>query len=182
MSYTLRRPFDYEKKFTFFKHHLLTLFYYGAVPNKQIFDAVRQKISVYPGKGIGRALGNYSTDDYIEWVQKLYRRRKKDPFYQSWPAQVEEAKQAIAQLRASLNLQTEPTLSPANDQSELQFVMDAFSKPPVLANAQDNEETILKILQHYYRRPGPERVLRNLHRESLPAVWKPKHSCPVGQH
>ena len=177
LKYALRRPFSSSQNFTLFKHHLLTLFHYGAVPNKQILDAIRQEITTYSDKQIQIALGIYTTDDYIEWVQELYQRREKDPFYQSWPAQVEEAKQAIAQLRTSLNLQTEPTLSPANDQSELQFVMDAFSKPPVLANAQDNEETILKILQHYYRRPGPERVLRILHRESLPAVWKPKHSC-----
>ena len=179
LDYALRRPFFYEKIFTLFKCHLLVLFYYGAVPNKQMFDAVRQEISTFSGKIIRRVLGSYSIDDYFKWVQKLYRRREKESFYQSWPAQVEQAKDTIAQLRASLNLQTEPTLSPeiAYDQSELQFVMDAFSKPPVLANAKDNEETILKILQHYYRRPGPERVLVTLHHDSLPAVWKPKHSC-----
>ena len=100
-----------------------------------MFDEIRQKITTFSGKAIRRALGKCSTDRYIQWVQKLYGRRKKNPFYQSWPAQVEEAKQAITQLRASLNLQTEPTLSPeiAYDQSELQFVVDAFSKPPVLA-------------------------------------------------
>ena len=179
LKYALRRPFLYEKEFIFYQHYLLALFYYGAAPNKGMFDAIRQEITTFSGKAIGKALGNYSTDEYIEWVQELYQRRKKNRFYRSWPAQVEEAKQAIAQLRTSLNLQTDPTLSPeiAYDQSELQFVVDAFSKPAVLANAQDNEETILKILQHYYRRPGPERVLRNLHRDSLPAVWKPKHSC-----
>ena len=179
LKYALRRPFLYEKEFTFYKHYLLALFYYGAIPNKRMFDAIRQEITTFSGKAIGKALGNCSTDRYLDWVQNLYQRRKKNRFYQSWPAQVEEAKQAIAQLRTSLNLQTDPTLSPeiAYDQSELQFVVDAFSKPPALANAQDNEETILKILQHYYRRPGPERVLRNLHHESLPAVWKPKHSC-----
>ena len=175
----LQRPFYYETRFIFFKCHLLTLFYYGAAPNKQMFDATRKIITTFSGKKIRSALGSYSIDDYIKWVQKLYRRRKKDSFYQSWPAQVERAKQEIAQLKTYLTLRAEPTLSPkiAHDQSELQFVKDAFSKPPVLVNAQDNEETILKILQHYYRRPGPERVLRNLHRESLPAVWKPTHSC-----
>ncbi|USE35554.1 hypothetical protein [Endozoicomonas sp. SCSIO W0465] len=64
-----------------------------------------------------------------------------------------------------------------NETSELQFVVDAFSQPPVIANAQDNEETILKILQHYYRRPGPERVISSLDLNSLPTVWKPLHAC-----
>ena len=179
LYYALRRPFFYETMFTFFKGHLLALFYYGAVPNKQMLDAARQEVSIFSGKIKRRALGSYSIDEYFEWVQKLYRRREKESFYQSWPAQVEHAQETIAQLRASLNLQAEPTLLPAIavDHSELQFVMDAFSKPPVLANAKDNEETILKILQHYYRRPGPERVLISLHHDSLPAVWKPKHSC-----
>ena len=179
LAYALQRPFTHDRNFTFFRHYLLTLFHYGAVPCKKILDATRREITNFSDKAIRIALGNDSVDDYIEWVQELYQQREQDPFYQSWPAQVEEAKQAIAQLRASLDLHTKPTPSPeiADYQSELQFVMDAFSKPPVLANAQDNEETILKILQHYYRRPGPERVLISLHRKSLPAVWKPMHPC-----
>ena len=181
LIYALIRPFTHQRKFVFFRHHLLTLFYYGVAPNKKMFDEVRQTTSELSDKKIRISLGNYSTEDYLEWVEELYRQREQDPFYQSWPAQVEEAKQAIAKLRASLDLHTEPKPTPCPeadyDLSELQFVIDAFSKPPVLANAQDNEESILKILQHYYRRPGPERVLSYLHHESLPTVWKPMHPC-----
>ncbi|USE35548.1 hypothetical protein [Endozoicomonas sp. SCSIO W0465] len=174
-------PFSREKKFVFFKHHFLTLFYYGAAPNQTLLEGVRKFISHKPNHVLQKALGKSSIDDYIEWVQKIYRQREQDPFYQSWPAQVEEAKQAIAELRASLDLQTEQVPSPSpevvNETSELQFVVDAFSQPPVIANAQDNEETILKILQHYYRRPGPERVISSLDLNSLPTVWKPLHAC-----
>ena len=181
LEYALYRPFTHLKHFAFFRHHLLTLFYYGAVPNKEILAATNQEIRGRSDKKIQITLGNSSADDYIQWVQELYRQREQDPFYQSWPAQVEEAKQEIAKLKASLDLQTKP-LPPiseeeAYDPSELQFVVDAFSKPPVLAHARDNEETILKILQHYYRRPGPERVIENLRSKSLPTVWKPLHAC-----
>ena len=180
LNLALRRPFSHEKNYTFFRHHLLALFYYGAAPSKELLDAVRQIIIKYSGEIQRIALGNSSTDDYIEWVWELYRHREQDPFYQSWPAQVEEAKLAIAQLKATLDLQASLIPSPSQesyDCLELGFVVDAFSKPPVLANARDNAESILRILQHYYRRPGPERVLRSLHRESLPTVWKPVHAC-----
>ena len=180
LNLALRRPFSHEQNYTFSRQHLLALFYYGAAPSKESLDAVRQKIINYSGEIQRTALGNSSTDDYIEWVWELYLHREQDPFYQSWPAQVEEAKLAIAQLKATLDLQTSLIPSPsqeAYDRLELGFVVDAFSKPPMLANAQDNEESILRILQHYYRRPGPERVLRSLHRESLPTVWKPVHPC-----
>ena len=59
----------------------------------------------------------------------------------------------------------------------MQFIVEAFSEPPVLPNAKDNEETILRILQHYYRRPGPERVIKCLGNDTLPRVWKPDHNC-----
>ncbi|WP_422408985.1 MULTISPECIES: hypothetical protein [unclassified Endozoicomonas] len=52
-----------------------------------------------------------------------------------------------------------------------------FRVPPVLPNAMDNEETILRILQHYHRRPGPERVIQCLGSETFPGVWKPDHNC-----
>ncbi|USE35546.1 hypothetical protein [Endozoicomonas sp. SCSIO W0465] len=173
--------FQLKKDFTYFKDHLLTLFYYGAVPNAEIFEEVRDSLSRGARKRVQAVLGNNSLDDYFEWVLKIYRQREQDPFYQSWPAQVEAAKQAIAKLRDTLNLQTEQVSSPptevANGRSELQFVVDAFSQPPVITNAQDNEETILKILQHYYRRPGPERVISSLRFSSLPTVWKPLHAC-----
>ncbi|USE35547.1 hypothetical protein [Endozoicomonas sp. SCSIO W0465] len=177
----LSEPFKFNKDFTFFKNHFLTLFYYGAVPNEEIFEEVRFFLRFGSSERIQKVLGNNSLNDYFEWVQKIYRQREQDPFYQSWPAQVEEAKQAIAELRASLDLQTEQVPSPSpegtNETSELQFVVNAFSQPPVIANAQDNEETILKILQHYYRRPGPERVISSLGLNSLPTVWKPLHAC-----
>ena len=187
LNFALQRPFSLKKNYTFFRRHLLALFYYGAAPGKELLDAVRQGIINSLDEIINRSdeiqrtvLGNSSIDDYLEWVWELYRHREQDPFYQSWPAQVEEAKVAIAQLKATLDLQASLIPSPsqeAYDRLELGFVVDAFSKPPVLANARDNEESILRILQHYYRRPGPERVLRSLHRESLPTVWKPVHAC-----
>lgn len=180
LNLALRRPFSHEKKYIFFMNHFLSLFYYGAAPSKDLLDAVRQEIINYSGEIQRIALGNSSLDDYIEWVRELYLHREQDPFYQSWPAQLEEAKLAIAQLKATLDLQASLIPSPsqqAYDRSELGFVVDAFSKPLVLANARDDEESILRILQHYYRRPGPERVLRSLHRESLPTVWKPAHAC-----
>ncbi|USE34338.1 hypothetical protein [Endozoicomonas sp. SCSIO W0465] len=182
LEYALQRPFTHFKNFAFFKHHLLALFYYGAVPDEAILQTTRQeirKLSTIIANCKQITLGNCSTDDYIKWVQELYRQREQDPFYQSWPAQVEEAKQEIAKLRASLPWQAEllTPLSTEYGDAELQFVMDAFSKPPTLANARDNEETILKILQHYYRRPGPERVLSALGLSSLPTIWKPLHAC-----
>ncbi|WP_257293005.1 hypothetical protein, partial [Endozoicomonas sp. ONNA1] len=160
--------------------HLLALFHHGASPNKDLLDSVRALLAFhYPrSKKIMRV---YSPAEYIEWFEKLWEQRNEHPFYQNWLERVRHAKQEIADLKRSLGINDSGALTTplaAGTPTALQFMVDAFSKPPVLPDhVGDNEKTILTVLQHYYRRPGPERVIQNLGRQTMPTVWKPLHSC-----
>ncbi|WP_422413892.1 hypothetical protein, partial [Endozoicomonas sp. ALB122] len=91
------------------------------------------------------------------------------------------AQQDIKDLRQSLGLDDSHNLATplaTETPAALKFVVDAFSTAPVLPDlVGDNEKTILKVLQHYYRRPGPERVIQSLGMQTMPTVWKPLHSC-----
>ena len=116
----------------------------------------------------------------IRWIKTLWQNREQEPFYQNWPNLVQQAQQEMIDLRMRNGLHArspslkEPTV---NEQAELQFLVHAFSVPPVLPAAGDNEATVLTVLNHYYRRPGPERVTNFLNHHPLPEIWKPKHAC-----
>ncbi|WOG25551.1 hypothetical protein [Endozoicomonas sp. 8E] len=174
----LRRPFEGQHPCKQLKNYLLALFHFGA-PNEQTLSAVRKKIADIRPKDIGKSLGTLSAGDYIHWIKTLWKRRDQEPFYRQWPGKVKAGQQQIVKLQKSLGLSGCRSAQPASltQTEELQFLVDAFSVPPVLPNARDNEETILKILQHYYRRPGPERVIQCLGSDTLPGVWKPDHNC-----
>ncbi|WP_422448672.1 hypothetical protein [Endozoicomonas sp. ALB091] len=177
-DYVLRRPFQGYHPYDQLKNYLLALFRFGE-PDEQIFSAVREKIADTGADGIEQSLGTLCADDYIHWAKELRERRDQEPFYQQWPENIKKGQQQIDELRKSFGLTGSQSAQPASlmQPAALQFIVDAFSQPPVLPNAKDNEETILRILQHYYRRPGPERVIQCLGRETLPVVWKSAHSC-----
>ncbi len=175
---TLREPFQRYYCYKHFKDNLLALFYYG-VPDDQTLGAVRKSIANTNAQSIKKSLGTLCADDYIHWVKELWERRDQEPFYQHWPENIKKGQQQIVELQKSLGLTgcQSPQTASLTQPTELQFIVDAFSQPPVLPNARDNEETILRILQHYYRRPGPERVIKCLGSDTLPGVWKPDHNC-----
>ncbi|WOG29126.1 hypothetical protein [Endozoicomonas sp. 8E] len=155
------------------KSHLLALFRCGAIPDKEVMDSFKRDLKTYHHDD-AKLIDNLSVAGYIEWVEELWKKRETYTLYQNWPAHVEEANQQIAKLKQSLDLPVDrfASVTPA-----LQFMVDAFSKPPVLPdNVGDNEDTILKVLQHYYRRPGPERVMASLYK-FFPKTWKEQHSC-----
>lgn len=174
----LCRPFEGHHPYDQLKNYLLALFHYGE-PDERILCTVRKKIANTTADGIEKSLGALGADDYICWIKALWERRDQEPFYQQWPENIKKGQQQIDELKESFNLTGCQSAQPDSltQPTELQFLVDAFSKPPVLANAKDNEETILRILQHYYRRPGPERVIKCLGNETLPRVWKPDHNC-----
>ncbi|MGI2025934.1 hypothetical protein [Endozoicomonas acroporae] len=175
---TLQRPFFGYFPYKRLKNYLLALFHF-CEPNEQIFNLVRDTIADTIAEGIERSLGTLCADDYIHWVKELWERRDQEPFYQQWPENIKKGQQQIVELQKSLGLTgcQSPQTASLTQPTELQFIVDAFSQPPVLPNARDNEETILRILQHYYRRPGPERVIKCLGSDTLPGVWKPDHNC-----
>uniref|UniRef100_UPI0021489EC2 hypothetical protein n=1 Tax=Endozoicomonas sp. YOMI1 TaxID=2828739 RepID=UPI0021489EC2 len=166
--------------FDIIQSHLLALYHYLAGLNPEILYRLKKSLDWYYPNG-AKVIGDLSLDDYIQWVLKLWKQRETHPFYQNWPEHVLRAEQEIAALKQSLHQDDSgASASPltAEAPTALQFVVDAFSKPPVLPeNVGDNEKTILKVLQHYYRRPGPERVIESLGRQTMPTVWKPLHSC-----
>ncbi|WP_422409004.1 MULTISPECIES: hypothetical protein [unclassified Endozoicomonas] len=174
----LRRPFEGHHPCKQLKKYLLALFHFGK-PNEQTLSAIRKKIADTSANGIKKSLGTLSTDDYIHWVKALWERRDQESFYRQWPEKVKTEQQQIVKLQKSLGLTDCRSVQSASltQPEALQFLVDAFGVPPVLPNARDNEETILKILQHYYRRPGPERVIQCLGSDTLPGVWKPDHNC-----
>ena len=116
----------------------------------------------------------------IQWIKKRWQDCEQEPFYQNWPDLVQQTQQEMIDLRMCLGLHVQspaPQKLTGSGPAELQFLADAFSVPPVLPAAGDNEATILTVLNHYYRRPGPERVLNFLGHHTLPKIWKPRHAC-----
>ncbi|WOG29125.1 hypothetical protein [Endozoicomonas sp. 8E] len=163
----------YQKKTTLdtLEPFLIALFHFGAVLDEDVLDAVRSNLKRYDGETL---IDNLSVAGYIEWIKTLWHERNTHPLFRNWPAHVEKANQQLKALKDSLDLPVDrlASLTPA-----LQLMVDAFSKPPVLPdNVGDNEDTILKVLQHYYRRPGPERVVASLNKIFL-KPWKNNHSC-----
>ncbi|WP_422467348.1 hypothetical protein [Endozoicomonas sp. ALC013] len=171
----------YPLNLDIFESHLLALFHYGASLNKDILARVKHNLDYWCHDG-RKVIGNLSVAGFIQWFEGLWKQRNKHPFYLNWSEHVRQANLEIADLKQSLGLSDDacPLAAPVETKvpAALQFMVDAFSKPPVLPdNVGDNESTILKVLQHYYRRPGPERVIQSLGRHTLPTVWKPLHSC-----
>ncbi|WOG29145.1 hypothetical protein [Endozoicomonas sp. 8E] len=165
------------------KSHLLALFHYGACLDEMTLDCHQLFLDKYCGRRM-KIADNFTVADFIPWVKKLWDERNTYPLFQNWPEHLEQAEKEIKDLKQSLSLNDSGPSSPLASSltietpSELKFIEDAFSKSPVLPDlVGDNEKTILKVLQHYYRRPGPERVIRSLYRQTLPTVWKPLHSC-----
>ncbi|MGI2027291.1 hypothetical protein [Endozoicomonas acroporae] len=161
--------------------NLLALFHYQVSLEKDVLDSLEFRLKGYHCRNGKKVIDDLSVDDYIHWLDELYKQRKTHPFYQNWPEHVRQAQQEITDLKQSLGLDDSVTLAipvAAGTPTALQFLVDAFSKPPVLPdNVGDNEKTILKVLQHYYRRPGPERVIKSLGRQTMPTQWKLQHSC-----
>ncbi|WP_448218112.1 hypothetical protein [Endozoicomonas sp. 2B-B] len=153
--------------------HLLALFRYGAIPDKKVIDSFKRYLKTYRHDD-AKLIDNLSVSDFIEWVEELWKKREIYALYQNWPAHVEKANEQLKALKESLDLPVDrfASMTPA-----LQFMVQAFSEPPVLPdNVGDNEDTILKVLQHYYRRPGPERVVASLNK-IFQKPWKNNRSC-----
>ncbi|WP_422442511.1 MULTISPECIES: hypothetical protein [unclassified Endozoicomonas] len=159
--------------------HLLALFHYKAIPDQDFLNDLKDDMEwLYPKDK--KVIGDFSMADYIEWIENLWEQRETYPLYRNWPKRVRQAQEEIRNLKQSLApdaSHNQATVLATERSKALQFVVDAFSKAPVLPeNVGDNEATIVKVLQHYYRRPGPERVIKSL-TKFMPAVWKPLHSC-----
>ena len=159
---------------------LLALFRYFT-PDDSAYEKLRDHFDQnYNDRLYRRLTGIRSAKKSIRWIEKLWQKREQKPFYKNWPNLVQQAQQAMIDLRMRIGLYgqspslKEPT---GNKPAELQFLADAFSIPPVLPTAGDNEATILAVLNHYYRRPGPERVISSLYLPTLPEIWKPTHAC-----
>ncbi|MBO9481041.1 hypothetical protein [Salinisphaera sp. G21_0] len=162
------------------KSHLLALFYSGASLNKNFMKSFKSNMQKRDLKG-KMIVDDFSPNDYTNWLDNLWKQRETYLFYQHWPEHVQWARRENARLKQSLHHDdpgTSATSLAAESPAALQFLVNAFSEPPVLPDhVGDNEKTILTVLQHYYRRPGPERVIKSLARQTMPTVWKPQHSC-----
>ncbi len=176
----IKTPLKSKTNINTIKDPLLALFHYCSDINEDMLEKIERKIKEGQRHYSSSNFNDISRYDYIQWVRELYQQREKEPFYQNWTKYVEQAKQALGKLGAELNVQKQEfAVKPSweNDLVKLQFLEDAFSQQPVLLAAMDNEEKILKILQHYYRRPGPERVISSLISDAaIPEVWKPMHA------
>ena len=157
-----------------FRSKLLVLFYYGAVVTEKFLGEFSDRINRYTPHNES-ANSSYSRDRHHEWIWKLWHEWEHDKELPEWRKTVRQARQHLTELALTLPQKRINTVcEPLND---LQFLTDAFSVPPSLPQAGDNDETILQVLQHYYRRPGPERVVQQLKKRTLAQIWKPMHSC-----
>lgn len=164
-SCTARDPFRFK---------LLVLFCYGAVVNEKVFEEFTDIINRYfPDDDSVNS--SYSRDRHHEWIWQLWHEWEHHQELPEWPITVRQAKRHLADL--ALTLPHKGITAACEPLNDLQFLTDAFSVPPSLPQAGDNDETILQVLQHYYRRPGPERVVQQLNKHTLAQIWKPTHSC-----
>ena len=164
-SCTARDPFRFK---------LLVLFCYGAVVNEKVFEEFTDIINRYLPDD-DSVNSSYSRDRHHDWIWQLWHEWEHHQELPEWPITVRQAKRHLADLALTLpHKRITAACEPLND---LQFLTDAFSVPPSLPQAGDNDETILQVLQHYYRRPGPERVVQQLNKHTLAQIWKPTHSC-----
>ncbi len=136
----------YPLNLDIFESHLLALFHYGASLNKDIKARVKRNLDVWCRDG-RKVIGNLSVAGFIQWFEGLWKQRNTHPFYLNWSEHVRQANLEIADLKQSLGLSNDACPLAAPEETEvpaaLQFMVDAFSKPPVLPdNVGDNESTI----------------------------------------
>lgn len=151
---------------------LLALFYHGAVVNEEVVQRFEMEYDNF--ESLFPVPGNYSMDRHIQWIKALWKGRRQDEGYRCWPQTVEQARNAIAAFTIPRN--TQAGLSRARLLREFDFLIRAFKTRPNLAQAHNNNQTIEKILGHYYRRPGLERIIALLGETTIPKAWKPQHS------
>ena len=180
LLHIFKLPFWNGDEFACFYPPLLALFRYFT-PDRAAYKKLKNHFDQNFNNCLYKKLsGIHSRRESIKWVKKLWRNREQEPFYQIWPKLVQQAQQEMIVLRIRVGLHVQsPSLNEptGNELAELQFLAEAFSVAPVLAAAGDNEATILAVLNHYYRRSGPERVVKCLGLKALPKIWKPHHAC-----
>ena len=176
----VQRQFYSGYEFACYTPPLLALFCYFT-PDEAAYEKLKNYFGQDKYDGFHKKMSGVEyAIKCIRWIKTLWRNHEQEPFYQNWPNLVQQAQQAMIDLRMRNGLHArspslkEPTV---NEPAELQFLVHAFSVPPVLPAAGDNEATVLTVLNHYYRRPGPERVTNFLSRATLPEIWKPTHAC-----
>lgn len=176
----LVKPFQAYTPYDSYQNNLLALMHY-AVPSEQTLAATRKKIESTTPQGIKQSLGDKSADFYIQWVKELEQKKQQYVFFQEWSKLIAQANEEISTLKKSLDLPSYGDVAPATTQkditTDLQFIIDAFAKPPNVLNLKDIDATVLTILQHYYRRPGYQRIIRSLSYNEMPEIWKPTHAC-----
>ncbi len=174
------KPFRTGYRFACFDRPLLALFRYFT-PDRSAYKKLKNIFHQhYNDRYCKKKLGICSVEDCIQWVKGVWQNREQEPFYQNWSNLIQQARQEIIELpvRDGLYAPSPSIKVPTNNEpTEFQFLVDAFSVPPVLPAAGDNEATILAVLNHYYRRPGPDRVISSLYLSTLPKIWKPTHAC-----
>ena len=175
-----QKPFWSGYGFARFHRPLLALFHYFT-PDRAAYKKLKNILHLYYNeKFYKKRLGIGSIEESIQWVKGVWQNREQELFYQNWSNLIQQARQELIELpvRDGLYARSSSVKVPTgNEPKELQFLIDAFSVPPVLPTAGDNEATILAILNHYYRRPGPDRVISSLYLPTLPEIWKPRHAC-----
>ena len=175
-------PFKYRLKMPEQHQAVLSLlFYYGADPEPLLKD-LNTELAAFKGQSSERykaLYGDMTPEEYCRRVRELYFTCKSTPGHSGWPEKLAKAKAEIDVLKQSLTgaVDTDTCTDDYKESGKLEFIAEAFRRPPSLNHADDNESTVYQILQHYYRRPGSERVLEALNMDTHPGVWKPSHSC-----
>ena len=125
------------------------------------------------------ALNQQEPELVVKRLMGFWTNKESEPLYQQWPVKLDEAVRSLESLKLSLGIgagEDSCSLHTISD-SALKFVGEAFNQPLQLIEAGDNDATILQVLKHYYRRPGPERAKRALQTSRLEDIWKPSNNC-----
>ena len=124
---------------THYSYNSIYLKIYGYVSPEQVFASLVNFFNTYKLR-----------TDYISFAKRL-----------------EKAQQDLTSIRNKIGFNPSKkqitTVIDNTNKEQLQFLIDAFAIPPVVTNINNNDSTIATILQHYYRRPGPQRVVEALY-------------------
>ncbi len=190
--YALVEAFSDECEFQEFSHLLILLFLHGVVPDLKSSELIcdLDDPGLYCNAGESESVIKKRREEFIGKVSSVWENYNTHSFVDVWKERVKKGEARVNAVRKQIGVCMKvPFVLPSRleiskeemdfNKQQLGFIVDAFRKPPEFRNPGDDEPTILKILEHYYRRPGAEvQALLAVQKELYTSqFWKRYHSC-----
>ena len=176
----VQNPPDLEKPE--YKEFLMYLYFYGAEPEPLKAD-ILNRLSEYKVKhahGYKELYGDADPETVFSEILLEWSAREQNESYQGWPGRLVKARENMQVLQEYYGEEIDPCCEDTADSALLEktfgFLVDAYKKPLVFHDTSKTEKTVLQLLQHYYRRPGYQRVVASLGLKPA-VVTKANYGC-----